>query len=83
MEAKPPFMIPSGSHTAHFSHCISQDRYKIPLDPRRDHKPASRWRSVIITRRVNEIEHVVQLSLENAFFEVLRLRDEPLFPGIE
>lgn len=83
MEGKPPFMVQRGSHTAHFSHRISQDRYKSPQDPRREHKPASQWRSVITTRRVSEMEYVVQLSLENAFFEVLRLRDEPLFPGID
>ena len=82
MEAKPPFMIPSGSHKAHFSHRISQDRYKIPLDPRRDRKPASRWRSVIATR-VNEMEYVGQLSLETTLFEALRLGNETLFPGID
>ena len=83
MEGKPPFMVQHGSHTAHFSHHISQDRHKIPLDPRREHIPSSQWRSVITTRIVNEMEYVVQLSLENTFFEVLRLRGEPLFPGID
>ena len=83
MEGKPPFMVQRGSHTAHFSPRISQDRYKSPLDPRREHKPPSQWRSVLTTRRLNEMEYVLQLSLENTFFEVLRLRAEPLFPGID
>lgn len=83
MEAKSPFMIQPGSHTTHFFHTISQDRYKNPHDSRKEHKPTSQWRSIIIIGRVSEMEYIVQLSLENIFFEVLRLWVEPLFPGID